>query len=281
MDQAVANVEQAEAWNGAEGKAWSEDWETFDRSVAAYHEHLVETWGVTDGERVLDIGCGNGQTTRAAAAASPSGSALGIDLSAPMLAVARDLAVAEGLTNVEFVQGDAQVHPFEEGAFDLAVSRFGSMFFGDKVAAFSNVGRALRPGGRLLLVVWKSLPENEQFVTLTGSLAAGRTLPTPPPGAPSPFGLADPELGREVLEAAGFLEVHHEPVRRTFTLGPDVASALAFAQRTPMVRSLLADLDDAARQDALATLEGALEVHASDAGVTFDSATWFISARRP
>jgi SAM-dependent methyltransferase len=236
---------------------------------------------VGDGDRVLDVGCGNGQTTRAAAAVTPSGSALGVDLSAQMLDVARRLAAAEGLGNVTFEQGDAQVHPFDAGAFDLAVSRFGSMFFADKVAAFANIGRALRPGGRLLLVVWKGLDENEQFATLTGSLAAGRELPTPPPGAPSPFALADPELGRQVLEEAGFVDVGHEAVHRTFWLGPDADAALRFSQRTPMVQGLLADLDEPTRAEALGTLEAALRAHETPEGVAFASATWLISARRP
>ncbi len=281
VSEQIANVDQAAAWNGPEGEGWASDWEIFDRSIAFYQERLAEAAAVTDGERVLDVGCGNGQSTRQAAAATPSGSALGIDLSGPMLERARSLAAEEGLTNVEFVQGDAQVHPFEPGAFDVALSRFGSMFFADKVTAFSNIGAALRPGGRLLLVVWQAVSENEQFEAMLGAMAAGRELPTPPPSGPHPFSLADPDLGRELLADAGFVDIEHTPARGEFSLGVDVESAYAFAARSPMVQNLGRDLDDATRGEALATLRRSIEAHETDRGVLFQSAGWLISARRP
>lgn len=281
VSEPIANADQAAAWNGPEGEGWASDWEIFDRSIAFHQERLAEASAVTDGERVLDVGCGNGQSTRQAAAATPSGSALGIDLSGPMLERARSLAAAEGRTNVEFVQGDAQVHPFEAGAYDLAISRFGSMFFEDKVAAFTNVGAALRPGGRLLLVVWQAVSENEQFQSMLGSMAAGRELPTPPPGGPHPFSLADPEVGRRLLTDAGFIDIAHQPARGPFSLGVDAESAYAFAARSPMVQNLGRDLDDATRAKALDTLRRSIEDHETDDGVLFQSAAWLISARRP
>ncbi len=239
----IVNVEQAKGWNGPDGEAWAADWKSFDESLRYYRTYIIDAAAISDGEHVLDIGCGNGQTSRDAATSTPTGTVLGIDISGPMLARARDLARSAGLANVEFVHGDAQVYPFEASAFDLAVSRFGSMFFADRVAAFTNVARALRPGARLLFVVWQGVPANEQFSTLMGSLAAGRDLPTPPPGAPSPFALAVPDVGRIALEAAGFVDVRHESVHRRFSMGPDVSHALAFAERNPPGRHLLADLD--------------------------------------
>jgi ubiquinone/menaquinone biosynthesis C-methylase UbiE len=176
---AGVNAAQAAGWNGPEGQGWADDWEVFDRSLQHYQPKIVEAAAVQDGERVLDVGCGNGQTTRAAGRATPSGSVLGIDLSGPMLARARELTAAEGLANVEYVQADAQVHSFHEGAFDVCISRFGTMFFDDRTAAFTNLARALRPGGRILFVVWQAPSENPQFTTLMGTLAGDRPPPSP------------------------------------------------------------------------------------------------------
>jgi SAM-dependent methyltransferase len=277
----IANVDQAAAWDGDEGTGWAKDWERYDASVRAYREPMLAAASITDGERVLDVGCGNGQSSRDAARATPTGAVLGADLSAAMLEQARRQAEAERVHNVEFVQADAQVHPFPAGAFDLAISRFGSMFFVDKPAAFANIGRALRPGGRLLLVVWQPISENEQFTTMFGALSAGRDLPKPPPGAPSPFGLADPDLGRGWLTEAGFTDIEHWPVRGTFELGTDADDAYTFACELSVVQGLLGDLDEKARTGALDALRDAIRAHETPDGVLFSSATWFITARRP
>ncbi len=277
----IANVDQAAAWDGDEGEGWALDWERYDRSLAAYRNRMVAAAAVADGEHVLDVGCGNGQSTRDAAVATPSGSVLGIDLSSPMLEKARELTASAGLRNVEYVQGDAQVYRFADKAFDVAVSRFGSMFFADKVAAFTNIRGALRVGGRLLLVVWQPMAANEQFRTIIQTLSAGRDLPAPPPGAPSPFGLADPDLGRGLLGEAGFTDIRYESVIDNFNFGTDAADAFAFACRTSAARSLLGSLDEATRATALSGLKDAMRSHESAEGVLFSSATWFISARNP
>jgi ubiquinone/menaquinone biosynthesis C-methylase UbiE len=142
-----ANVEQLRAWDGDEGTYWATHADYFDRSVVEYHERLLTAAAIGDREHVLDVGCGTGQTTRDAARAASAGAALGVDLSARMLSVARSRAAEEGLTNATFVQADAQIHPFEAETYDVAISRTAAMFFGDHVAAFSNIARALRPGG--------------------------------------------------------------------------------------------------------------------------------------
>ena len=276
----TVNGEQAEAWNGPEGQGWARDWERYDLAVAEHHRALVAATGVLDGEHILDIGCGNGQTTRELARRSPTGRALGADLSAPMLERARALADADGLANVEFVEADAQVHPVPEGTFDLAVSRFGTMFFGDRVAAFANVHRALAPGGRIAFIVWQDMAANTQFATIAGSLAHGRVLPAPPPGAPSPFSLADPAVARAELGAAGFVDIDVAPVHGSFHAGADADDALAFIGRTTMAVNLLDGLDEPSRAEALATLHEAFRAHETPEGVRFDSATWLITAGR-
>src|SRR5918992_3055720 len=204
----IVNVEQAEAWDGPEGEHWALHYERFDAIIGPYHRALMSAAALAPGERVLDIGCGNGLTSRdAARAVGPSGSVLGVDLSGPMLARAEQLAKEDGLDNVRFERGDAQVHSFEPGAYDLAVSRFGLMFFLDPVAAFTNIASALRPHGRLATLVWQSVAANEWVTAMRDALAVGRDLPGPPPGAPSPFALADTDYARSVLTEAGFTDV--------------------------------------------------------------------------
>jgi SAM-dependent methyltransferase len=128
---------------------------------------------------VLDIGCGTGQATRDAARAAEPGHALGVDLSARMIELARRLAASQDIGNVSFEQADAQIYPFPAGSFDVAISRTGTMFFGDPAAAFANIGRALRPGGRLVMLVWQGPGPNE-WGPRTQRRAGGRAGPSRP-----------------------------------------------------------------------------------------------------
>jgi ubiquinone/menaquinone biosynthesis C-methylase UbiE len=134
--------------------------------------YLLIRQGLARARRVLDIGCGSGQSTRDAARLARDGSALGVDLSESMLAEARRRASTEGLANVEFLRADAQVHAFDTATFDLAISRFGSMFFSDRTAAFANIASALRPGGRVALLVWQATARNEWIMVVRESMAA-------------------------------------------------------------------------------------------------------------
>ena len=169
-------------------------------------------------ERVLDIGCGTGQVTRDAARQAPGGTALGVDLSARMIERARKRAAEEGLANAEFLQADAQAHPFGE-TFDVAVSRTGAMFFGDPVAGFVNIAAALRPGGRLVLLNWQGIPQNPWFGAFTDAVTDGRGMPPMPPDAPSPFAMADPERVRGMLLDAGFIGVEWQDLRAPMYFG--------------------------------------------------------------
>ena len=143
----VANAEQLAAWDGDEGEHWSAHEERYDTATRVHSGLLVDLAAVEPGEQVLDLGCGCGATTRDAARAAGDGAAVGIDLSSQMLDIARRRAAEEGLDNVSFVHGDAQVHAFPPATFDVVISRFGAMFFADPVAAFANVGGAMRPAG--------------------------------------------------------------------------------------------------------------------------------------
>lgn len=249
----------------------------YDAEVHRYHPHLRAAAGVRPADRVLDIGCGTGQTTREAARAAASGSALGIDISAARLACARQLARAAGLRNVSFVQADAQAHRFAPGRFDLAISRFGTMFFADLVAAFTNIGRALRPGARLVQLAWQ--PRGcQEWDAVIGEIFAGEQ-PAPAPAA-DPFSLADPATASTILTAAGSTDMDVTGVHEPVCHGPDAASALRAMLSLQMTKDLLAPLDAASTGYALGQLRAALATHQSSGGVFFDSRAWLITARR-
>jgi SAM-dependent methyltransferase len=214
----IANREQADAWNGDEGAHWAANADRYNASTAVYDHPLFAAVRIQPTDVVLDVGCGCGSTTRAAARHASAGSATGVDLSAPMLDVARAQAEAEGLTNVTFTQADAQVETFPP-EYDAVISRFGAMFFGDLAAAFANLGRALEPGGRLGVVAWTSVDRNEWLTAIRAALAAGRDLPAPPPGVPGPFGLGDRDRTRAWLTAAGFRSIDLEEVQGAFFAG--------------------------------------------------------------
>ncbi len=272
------NADALRAWDGSDGDFWAENEYVFDRSLHHYRRPFLDAAAIRAGDRVLDIGCGNGETTQDAATLAAPGRVLGVDLSTRMLEHARHRVAEAGLTNVDFLRADAQIHPFGPPAFDLAVSRTGSMFFGDPVAAFTNIARALRPGGRLVLLVWQGIERNDWVRELRESLAAGRVLPTPPLDAPGPFSFADPERNRSVLEAAGFEDVRCDGVERPMWFGASAEDAFGFLSRQGVARFLLRDLDPEARQQALTHLRASVEAHAGDEGVVYPSAVWIVSA---
>jgi len=280
MTVAIANVDMAAAWDGDEGDDWARDWQRYDRSIQRYQDRLLVASTIDASDQVLDIGCGNGESTRAAARVAVDGSALGVDLSTRMVERAREFASSEGLANVAFERADAQVHAFEPNAHDVAISRFGAMFFADRVAAFGNICHAIRPDGRLVMLAWQGLERNEWLVEIRAALAAGRALPIPPPGVPGPFGLADPEGVDVDLRAAGFTQVAVEGVEEPVWAGSDADDAFLFFRDSGVARGLLQDLDDAARSSALESLRETMAAHQTENGVEFGSAAWLITARR-
>jgi SAM-dependent methyltransferase len=249
----------------------------YDSELVRYHERLWEALDIRPGDRVLDIGCGTGQTTRDAARRAASAGALGVDLSAEMIALARRLATAEGLPSARFEQADAQICPFGPGSFDVAISRTGALFFGDPHAAFTNIARALRDRGRLALLSWQPLPANEWVAELTAALAAGRDLPAPRPGAPGPFALADPGRVRQLLAGAGFTSIEIDPIQAPMWLGANAGDAHAFA--LGLLGWMLEGLDANRRAQALGALRATVAAHTT-AGVVYTSGAWLIRAQR-
>jgi SAM-dependent methyltransferase len=276
----MANAEMTAAWDGPEGAHWAEYADHYERVAAELWGAFLATVPVGEGDSVLDIGCGTGKSTRTVARLAARGSVLGVDLSSQMLQRARAAVAEAGLDNVAFEQADAQVHPFDAESFDLAISSFGAMFFDDPVAAFGNVRRALRPGGRLALLAWQPLAANEWLVAVRTALAVGRTLPEPPTGLPGPFGLADPDHCRTVLGKAGYDDVQIEPVHARMSFGDDAETAYAFLSSGGMARGLTQDLDPATRQLALDALRTTLTAHDTGDGVRFGAAAWRITACR-
>ena len=170
---------------------------------------------------------------------------------------------------------------FEEDAFDIAMSSFGAMFFADAPAAFTNIGRGVRPGGRLAVLAWRELARNEWLIALRESLAMGRQLPVPPPDVPSPFALADPDRVRGILTAAGYEDVDFTPIDEPIEFGSDADDAYAFMRTMGIVAGLTHDLDDADRARALDELQRTVAAHDTGDGVLFGTSAWLITARRP
>jgi SAM-dependent methyltransferase len=277
----VVNVEQARAWNSGDGEHWTEHEDRYNAAVEPYDEHLLAAARISPGDDVLDIGCGCGISTRQAARRAAPGHVLGVDLSSRMLDRARQRAGEQGLTNVSFEQADAQVHPFDTRRFDVVISRFGAMFFADPVAAFANIARTMRPGGRLALLAWQPLDRNPWVARIRDDLAAGRQLPRPSPGQPGPFGLADADMVRDLLVAAGFAEPAVAAASEPMRLGSDAEDAFRFVSGMGVARGLLQDLDDATAAEALRTLRADLVAHQTVNGVVFDSSAWVITAHIP
>ena len=274
-----SNASQVGAWDGDEGAFWAAQARRFDETLANCHGPFLAAAAIGERDRVLDVGCGAGQATRDAARAATSGSALGVDLSSAMLALARRTAADDGLDNAEFRHADAQIHPFERAEFDVVISRMGSMFFGDPIAAFANFHRALRPEGRLTLLTWQGVTDNEWLTEFRSALAVGRNLPTPPPDAPSPFALADPDRVTAILGAAGFIDIAFQSLHEPMSFGPDPDDAFDFvSELTGWMRG---GLDDAGRRAALAALRATITEHSGADGVSYQSATWIIQARKP
>jgi SAM-dependent methyltransferase len=235
----------------------------YDAEMRFYRPRLREACGVRDGDRVLDVGCGSGQTTRDAAV--EAGHVLGVDVSERMLEHAR----RQPTPNVDYLLADAATYDFEP--VDLIISRFGVMFFDDPVGAFTNLRRALRPGGRLVVLVWQPRAENEW----------ARVIPEAIGGTyrdESAFTLGSQDVARDILTSAGFADPTFTAVHEPLYYGADVETAYANVLRLREPQALLAELDPAAAERARAALRSALAAHDTGDGVLFDSAAWIITA---
>jgi SAM-dependent methyltransferase len=277
------NAQQIDYWNGRGGEHWVAEQERFDRINVRFGEMVVSTVAAQPGERILDVGCGNGALTLALAPlVGPTGTVTGLDISTPMLGRARRRADEAGLTNVSFEQGDAQIHSLPEATFDAVVSRFGVMFFDDPQAAFSNLRRAVRSGGRLVFVCWQEFLKNEWLIVPIGAALAHVPVPElGPPDQPGPFSLADPDRVRSLLAAAGFGEIELTAVTAPMHLGSSVDDTVAFLRSTDLAETLMADVPEETAEAAWTAVRDALAPHATPEGVTLSGAAWLVTARTP
>jgi SAM-dependent methyltransferase len=278
-DPLPANRSQIDFWNGATAQRWVSQQQRLDRAFAPMLHASLERAAPAAGERVVDIGCGCGASLMALAEkVGDAGHVTGLDVSAPMLAVAKERA--RGLRSIECIEGDAAVHPFD-GSADLVYSRFGVMFFGEPEAAFTNLRRALRAGGRLSFMSWRARDENP-WHTIPQVAAAPfiGSPPVTPPGAPGPFSLASADRTREILAAAGFMHVDVEPydvaLRFSTTGMPEAVDFAAYAGPSAL---LLADKDTATVAQARAAFEDALRPYARGDVVALPAAVWLVTAR--
>jgi SAM-dependent methyltransferase len=274
----IVNVEMAQAWDGAEGEEWAAKVASFERANHRFWARLRAQVPISEGERAIDVGCGNGASTCDLAQAAPAGSALGIDLSRRMLENGRKRAAADGIANVQFVHGDAQVYPFEPGAATLATSSFGCMFFADPVAAFRNVGAGLADGGRLALLAWRDMERNEWMSAVRAALVP--ELPPPPPSDVGPLSWVDADRVRGLLAAAGYADVELTSVDDMADMGPDTDAAYTFLSSTGFVRGALEQVGNEDREERLARMRAVLERRATPDGVLFPASAWLVTARR-
>lgn len=277
----IVNHEQAAAWNGPEGDHWTEYAEQYERATRRHRDRLLRAELFSHDDDVLDVGCGTGALTRSAARRAPEGSALGVDLSRRMIERARELTSADRITNARFEQADAQADAFAPASFDAVISSFGATFFGDPLRAFVNLANTLRPDGRLGLLVWRELARNEWVSTIRDALAAGRTLPAPPPGAPGPFAFADSNHVRELLGRSGLVNIDLQPVDEAMDFGADAKQAHAFISKMGITQGLTKDLDADTKAEVLDKLRANLAASQNVDGVLFDSSAWLITAQRP
>ncbi len=277
------NAQQIQYWNDVAGPRWAKLHDLIDDQIRPLGGLAMDRARVAPGERVLDIGCGCGDSTiELARRVAPSGTVTGLDISAPMLERARQRARAQG-SSARFELADVQAQAFPPASADLLFSRFGVMFFSDPTAAFANLRRALVPGGRLVFVCWQSLPDNPwMFVPLGAALQHMPPPPLPAPDAPGPFSFADPERVRSILTGAGFGAVTLDDTRRTLRVGAggSLDETVEFLLQMGPTAAALRESSNASLVPLVTTaVREALAPYASDGGVRMESASWIVTAR--
>jgi len=281
-----ANREQIKYWDELAGPRWVAMHERLDDQIGFLGEMALDRASIARGEKVLDVGCGCGATTLALAErVGAEGSVLGLDVSVPMLAVARRRLDEKGLsTRARLQRGDAQICELPPEEFDVLFSRFGVMFFEDPVAAFANLRRALRPGGRVSFVCWQTMERNPWMSV--PALAAAKHVELPPrpePGAPGPFAFGDAERLRSILDAAGFGRVRIDPKNDSLDVGgrSSLEETVEFMLQMGPPSAALAGADSALRAQVAESVAQALAPYQGPTGVRMPCAAWLVTARKP
>jgi ubiquinone/menaquinone biosynthesis C-methylase UbiE len=276
--QSRPNEAQAASWNTDSGRTWVDLQEMLDRLFKPLETLLIEATVAAGGRRLLDVGCGAGATTLAAARAlGPDSACTGVDISTPLIARAKARATAEGAANVAFIEADAQTCGFEAGGFDIVMSRLGVMFFDDPEAAFANLRRAARSGARLTFLSWRSSDENP-FMTAAerAALPFAQELARRADDTPGQFGLASAARIESILQASGWTSVEVRPV--------DIACRLAAAElpiyvtRMGPYGRLRGTLGEDVRAAADRAVLAAFDRFLAGGEVRFTSACWLVTA---
>jgi SAM-dependent methyltransferase len=272
--------DQTALWNGTSGRAWAELQESLDAMFHPFEALLAEAVPTGSASRVLDVGCGAGSTTLAAARRLGTGGyGVGIDISEPLITAASARA-GRGDAPARFIRGDAQTHPFERALFDVIISRFGVMFFDDSVAAFTNLRRAAKPNAHMRFIAWRS-PADNPFMT-TAERAAAPLLPSLPvaqPDAPGQFGFQDERRIRTILDGSGWTEIDIEPIDVACVL-PEKDLPRYLTLMGPVGR-LLQGMDSSSKQQVLGTVLPAFAPYLRDANAHFTAACWMVDATNP
>lgn len=271
------NADQIAYWNADAGEVWAVFQQPLDAQLEPHGLKAIEALAPRAGERIVDVGCGAGQTSLALAQAI--GSIVGCDISQPLLAMARRRAADAGLDNVSFIEADVQTHIFSPSIFDAVFSRFGVMFFADPPLAFVNVRRGLRPGGRLAFVCWRAPAEN-MFMTLPYEAARAHLPPAPEfaPAAPGPFAFAEPDQVRQILVTAGFRNIELVPFDEQIG-GGNLEQTLAVSLEVGLLGRALREHPER-RELVVDHVREALRSHVDVHGnVRLGSASWIVTAR--
>ncbi len=272
------NADQIAYWNGKSGLKWAADQEKLDAMMQAMADVAVAAAAVQPGESIIDIGCGTGATALALAdAVGPEGRVLGVDISKPMLDVARS-RIGER-RHVKFIEADAATAHFEAGSADLVFSKFGVMFFADPEAAFRNIYKAMKPGGRLAFICWRALQENP-FATIPMGAALKRLPPQPKPDphAPGPFAFADPVRVGHILVQAGFKTPSFAAFDSEMVIGRKAESAAKEAVLMGMASRLLLEASDEVKQQVIDDLTETYAAHMTPEGVKLPAHCWVVTA---
>jgi SAM-dependent methyltransferase len=273
-------------WQDKSGQRWAELQERTDAQIGPFGRAALARVAPAPGERVLDVGCGAGQSTlELAEKVGPAGRVVGVDISEPLLARARERVAAAGHRNVELLLGDAQTVPLPPPPFELLFSRFGVMFFQDAVAAFAHLRAAMRPAGRLGFVCWQAARLNPWAdAPLAAVRAIAPTQPLPPmfeQGRPGPFYFADPAFVRDTLVAAGFTDVDVAAHATEMSLGGarTLEEAVDFTLQIGPASRFISEAEPALRPRMAAAIAASLRPFAGANGVVVPAHAWLVTAR--
>lgn len=277
----MPNDDQIANWDGAGGEHWATEAARYDTMLGPFTVPILEAARLEPGHAVLDIGCGCGALTLAAAErVAPSGRVDGVDISQPMLDVARRRSREAGYTEVTFEKADAQVHHFASASYDAVVSRFGVMFFDDRAQAFANVASAVKPGGRISFACWQEMPKSEWIMAPLIAMLEHVPMPEIPAGGPGPFALAEPDLVTSLLTEAGFESVTLDDSTLALLVGRSLDDVIVFYERSDLAKALLADADAATLEKVWESVRRAIEPYATGEGVVMQGGGWIVSATR-